>query len=116
MIIDRRLPVFCSNDDERRVEEVLILQLLYHLTDSCVHKLDLVPQRCRRSPRVIRVTAQNPAFDELLAYADSLEVHTEQIRYTQSVRAEVRHAANPIDDRIDLERVVALNVQKTVGP
>ena len=53
---------------------------------------------------------------ELLAHTDGLEVHAEDGGNWCVCHAEVVFAVDLVQDRVDLQRVVALDVLEAVGP
>src|SRR5215469_6940595 len=117
--IDRRLAVLGSDDDQGLIEEILFLQLRDKSGDGRVDELEFVEQRLAGSAGRVEISAGRviARFDQLLADADRLEVHAEYVgSVLQLSFAEASVAIDPVEDRVDLQLVIALNVLKTVGP
>src|ERR1019366_389269 len=55
-------------------------------------------------------------LNELLAHAQGLEVHAEDSGNLGFLGAEVILPIDPVENRVDFQRVVALNVLEAVGP
>jgi hypothetical protein len=102
--------VLGGDDDQGRIEEVLPLKLVDHLADAGIDELDCMPHSDRRSPNRVGISSLDAPLDQLLSHAHRLEVHTEKSGYRSPVRAIVGLAVDLVQDRVDLKRVVALNV------
>src|SRR5271169_6108318 len=114
--IDRRLAVLRGDDDGGLMQEALILERGNHLADGTVHEFDLAKHGWCRSACGVGVTAIDSLFDELLPDADGLEVHPKDRWYRRVAGAEVGLAEDPVQHRVDLQLVVALDVLETGGP
>src|SRR5450631_3764332 len=110
--------MFGSNDDQRRFIQTVIPERIRKLADGGVDEFDFAKQGCRGRSRCIEVSAGYVAalLNELLANADRLEVHAEEGGHLASTAAEVIVAPDPVQDRVHLQRVIALDVLEAVGP
>ena len=81
--------------------------------------VEYVLERLRRRAAGVDVAALQSAWQgrhvQLLADADSLKVHPENVWHLCRA-AIVRLAADLIEDRVDLQGVIAPDVLKAVGP
>src|SRR5580700_7131293 len=123
MRIDGRLAMLGCDDNQRRVEQVLICQLRHHLPDTGVDELDFIQHGWSWGRLVVRIPADrgDASLDQLLPDAYSLKVHSEEAGDKSSGRfarldgcAELCLTINPMEDRIHLQCVVALDVLETV--
>ena len=107
-----------GDHDQSRVVETLCLQLVDERPDRSVDELEFAQQRRARRARRIQVSAGRAValLDQLLADANRLEVHAEDGGNLVRLGAEVVLAIDLVEDRVDLQRVVALNVLEAVGP
>src|SRR5215470_8318559 len=85
--VDRRLPMFCGDDDGGRIQETLVFQRSDHLPDCRIHELDLVQHYWPRCTSGVFITAgvsvgsdSRFGMNQLFSNADRLEVHTEDHR------------------------------------
>src|SRR5579885_2474742 len=120
--IDGRLAVLGRDHKQRRIIEAALLQFADEGPDRRVHKLELVQQgRAWGSPGIEVPAGYGQAvalrLDQLLAHADGLEVHAEDVgNRFQHTSAEVSLAIDPVEDRIDFQGVIALDIFEAVGP
>src|SRR5579871_512166 len=115
MSIDRRLAVLGGNDDRRGRKQTLVLQLLHHLAYGRIDEHDLsLHVRGGRSGS-IGVAAFHAIFNQLLANTDRLKIHAEKIGHL-TLAAKVALALDLIENRVDLELVVAPDVLEAGGP
>src|ERR1700722_996056 len=73
-------------------------------------------QQSRRVAGRVLVAAKNTVFNELLSNADRLEVHAEDLRHRSLAIAQMSLASDPVDHRVDLQLVVALDGLKIGRP
>src|ERR1035438_7642918 len=92
--VKRRLAVFGGNDDGGRLQQVLILQSLDHLSNRGVDKLNLAQQFRRGVASRVLVAPKDTVFNEFLSHADCLEVHTEDHRHWGLAAAQVSLAVD----------------------
>ena len=107
-----------SDHNHRRVVKPLLLQLAHKLPDRRIDELDLAKQRLGRCAGSVQISALHAValLNQLLAYADCLEVHPKDRRNLGLLRTKVILSLDLVDDRIYLQRVVALNVIEAVRP
>ena len=90
-----------------------------HLADRSVHELDFDEQRRGWCAHIIQITAlydrRQLRPDEFLADTDGLEIHAKDGRNRRAGRAVMLQALDFVEDRIDLQRIVALNILEAGG-
>src|SRR5215467_11351649 len=92
-----------------------LLQLRNELADGIVNELDFAEQwRARRSHCVQIPATADILLDQFLPYAHGLEVHAEDLGDFGFRGMIVSEAVDFIEDRVDLQCVVALDGHKTV--
>ncbi len=116
MRIDGALAVLGRDDDQRGVVQAIFLKLFDHLADRSIHKLDLSQQQLTGRACSIQIpTAAYALFNQLLAHADRLEVHAEQVGHASAMSVVVL-ALDLLQDGLRLDGVVALNVGEAIRP
>ena len=99
-----------------RIELSGVLQIVHHLADRSIDECYLAEQQLARCSGRIEITAAADAFlDQLLAYADGLEVHAKKVWHTRPAAFMIL-AVDLVQDAVDLEGIVALDVVEAVGP
>ncbi len=116
--IDGRLAVLGGDHDQGRIIKTLGLQLADECRNRGVDELEFAQQRRAGRASGIQISARHAValLNELLAHTDRLEVHAEDGGNFGAVCAEVVLALDLVEDRVDLQSVVALNVLEAVGP
>src|ERR1700722_8909381 len=114
--VDRRLAMLRGDDDDRRIEEVAIREFFGHLTNRGVYEFDLARHAGSGITGGIGIASKGSALNQLLSDTDRLEVHTKNRRNGSIAAAKVRLPVNFVQDRIDLQLVVALDGLKIGRP
>src|SRR5256885_15277798 len=89
--VDRRLAMLGGDSQQRRIEQVLLVQLCHHCSDRSVDKFVLVEQCTGGPAKGIAVSTRDGwiargVLDQFLPYAHRLEVHPEQVRHWRRSR------------------------------
>ena len=107
-----------GDHDQGRIVEALFLQFADECSDRGIDELEFAQQRRGGRARGIQISARGAvaAFNQLLAHAHGLEVHAEDGGNLGLLGAEVVLAVDLVEDRVDLQGVVALDVLEAVGP
>ncbi len=116
--VDRALTVLGRNDDQCRLVEPILLERFYHVPDGYIGELDFTEQRLARRADIVEIAAlhRDRLFDELLADADHLEVHSEHAWNRPAILAAVILAVDLVNDSLNFQVIVTLDVSETVGP
>src|SRR6185437_2056889 len=102
-----------------RVVNALLLQLTDELAQRGIDKVELPGEPLSRRADGISVAALGTGDRigrQFLTDTDSLEVGTEQCRHTHPLRAVMIVAVDLVEHRLNVQRVVALDVIEAVGP
>ncbi len=113
--VDGRLAVLGGDNDGSGTEKTPNLERVDHLPDRRIHECDLAQHAGRRIACGIGVASLD-SLDQLLSDADGLEVHAQDCGYGSVAGAEVVPALDLVDDRIDLQLVIAPDRGEASGP
>ena len=107
-----------SDDDQGRIVQPCAFNSLTNAAIEASTNLNSSASAALGVPAASRYPPRHAIalLDQLLAHADGLEVHAEDGRNLRRLSAEVVLAIDLVEDRIHLQRVVALNVLEAVGP
>jgi len=121
--VDRRLPVFRSDDDGGRIEQTFVLERIDHLSDRRVDELNLSEHFWSGRTLCILIAARvcvgsvsGFGLNQLLSNTDRLEVHAEDYWNRSLVCAEVCPAVDLVECGVDLQLVVAPDGIEVGGP
>src|SRR3979411_2961159 len=102
-----RLTVFGANDDQGRVEDMLILELGNDFSDGLVGMVQGIQQGKAWGSRCICV----PCSHECLSYTHRLETHPEDSWNHRLAGAGVILAVNLVYDRLHFQVVIGLGMR-----
>ena len=111
--------MLCGNDDQRRIVDTLGLQFLHDLAQRLIDEVQFRRQahsRCTQDIRVATRSTTDWIDGELLADADRLKVGAKQRGDADVPGSIMREAVDLIDHRLHMQRVVAHDVGKAIGP
>src|SRR5215470_4769231 len=110
--IDRRLPVLGADDDQRRIKKAIFLELRDHFAQRLIDEIQFAGEYSARSSQHVGVAADL----QLLANADRLKVGAEECGHRRSPGVIVRETVNLVEHRLNMQRIVALDVVEVRGP